>query len=75
LRHGVAGRALDRPSARYGSIPDAGSGKGVTLVAHWEEMLDMYYQGMGWDEAGKPLPETLKTFGLDNVVNDLWGDA
>jgi aldehyde:ferredoxin oxidoreductase len=75
LRHGAAGRALDRPSARYGSAPDAGSGKGITLVAHWEEMLDMYYQGMGWDEAGKPLPDTLKTFGLDYVVNDLWGDA
>lgn len=72
LRHGVAGRELDRPSGRYGSISDAGSGKGISLLPHWDEMLNMYYHGMGWDATGKPLPETLKSHDLEYVVNDLW---
>jgi aldehyde:ferredoxin oxidoreductase len=29
---------------------------------------------MGWDkETGKPLPETLKRYGLEYAVNELWG--
>jgi len=65
MRHGVAGRKLDRPSVRYGSAPDSGEGKGKTLEDVWDKMLDKYYAGMSWDSDGKPLPETLKKFGLD----------
>jgi aldehyde:ferredoxin oxidoreductase len=34
-------------------------------------MLDAYYKGMGWDASGKPLPETLKKYGLDYIAKDL----
>lgn len=72
MRHGIAGRSLDRPSVRYGSAPDSGDGKGKSLESVWDKMLDRYYAGMGWDASGKPLPETLKRFGLDYVARDLW---
>ncbi|MGD0331278.1 MAG: aldehyde ferredoxin oxidoreductase C-terminal domain-containing protein [Nitrososphaeria archaeon] len=72
IRHGIIGREMDRPSQRYGSEPDAGLGKGKSLKEVWDKMLDAYYTGMGWDSLGKPLPETLKKYGLDYVVKDLW---
>jgi aldehyde:ferredoxin oxidoreductase len=72
IRHEIAGRSLDRPSTRYGSVPDSGEGKGKSLESVWDKMLDRYYTGMGWDNDGKPLPETLKKFGLDYVSRDLW---
>lgn len=72
MKHGMAGRSLDRPSTRYGSVPDSGEGEGKSLASVWDKMLDRYYTGMGWDSDGKPLPETLKKFGLDYVARDLW---
>jgi aldehyde:ferredoxin oxidoreductase len=72
IRQGKAGRAFDRPSKRYGSTPDGGDGKGENLADVWDEMLDRYYEGMGWDTNGKPLPETLKKFELYQVAKDLW---
>ena len=71
VRHGVRGRSLDRPSARYGSVPDSGEGKGKSLESVWEKALDMYYAGMGWDKDGIPLPETLERLGLGYVARDL----
>ncbi len=70
-RHGVAGRALDRPSPRYGSDPDSGPGKGRSLDAAWETLLDAYYDGMGWNRNGTPLPTTLEAHGLTDVAQDL----
>lgn len=67
IRHGIAGREMDQPSTRYGSVPDAGEGEGKSLAPVWDEMLDRYYKGMGWDSDGKPLPQTLKAFGLDFI--------
>jgi aldehyde:ferredoxin oxidoreductase len=72
MKHGIAGRSLDRPSTRYGSVPDSGEGKGKSLLGVWDKMLDRYYAGMGWDSDGKPLSETLKKSGLDYVARDLW---
>jgi len=72
IRHGIAGREKDRPSPRYGSAPDSGPGKGKSLQKVWDKMLDAYYDGMGWDSSGKPLPETLEKYGLDYVARDLW---
>lgn len=72
IKHGIAGRNLDTPSTRYGSMPDSGEGKGRSLASVWDKMLDRYYAGMGWDSNGRPLPETLKKLGLDYVVRDLW---
>ncbi|UCD73314.1 MAG: hypothetical protein JSW01_01350, partial [Candidatus Bathyarchaeota archaeon] len=70
-RHGIVGRETDRPSPRYGSAPDSGSGKGKTLQPVWDEILDAYYTGMGWDKTGKPLPETLEEYDLGYIVKDL----
>jgi len=71
-RHGVAGRTLDRPSPRYGSAPDWGEAQGKSLEKVWDQMLDKYYAGMGWDSDGKPLPETLEKSSLGYVARDLW---
>lgn len=70
-RHGITGREMDRPSIRYGSVPDSGPGEGRSLEPVWDEMLDAYYTGMGWDSTGKPLPETLKEYGLEDIIKDL----
>lgn len=72
VRHGVRGKSLDRPSARYGSVPDSGEGEGKSLESVWDKMLDMYYAGMGWDKDGIPLPETLERLALGYVARDLW---
>jgi aldehyde:ferredoxin oxidoreductase len=64
---------MDRPSPRYGSTPVDGPAQGQSIAPHFEKMLQLYYQGMGWDETGKPLPETLRAFGLEKIVSDLWG--
>jgi len=72
IRAGI-GRKLDYPSARYGSTHVDGPWKGIGIMSRWEEMLENYYRLMGWDTAtGKPLPETLKNLGLEQVINDLW---
>ena len=72
LRHGVN---LDdeKPSPRWSSAPVDGPAQGISIVEHWDSMIDNYYKLMGWDrESGKPLPETLKAIGLEHVVSDLW---
>jgi len=72
LRHGI-GPELDRPSPRYGSTPVDGPAQGVSIMPHWDRMVHDYYEQMGWDrESGRPLPETLRDLGLDDVANDLW---
>jgi aldehyde:ferredoxin oxidoreductase len=71
-RHGIIGLDADRPSPRYGSAPDSGPGKGESLQDNWDEMLNTYYTGMGWDSFGKPLPETLKKYGIEYITKDLW---
>ncbi len=72
IRCGI-GRAQDYPSTRYGSTPVDGPSKGLSVMEHWEEMLDNYYRLMEWDvTTGKPLPETLRKLGLEHVVKDLW---
>ena len=72
IRHGLTAD-LDYPSPRYGSAPPDGPWKGVGLMPYWDKMLKNYYKEMGWDEeTSKPLPETLKKYGLDYVIKDLW---
>ncbi|MFC2018900.1 aldehyde ferredoxin oxidoreductase family protein [Chloroflexota bacterium] len=70
LRGGIGGE-LDRPSVRYGSTPLDGPAAGWGIMPHWEKMLANYYQLMGWDEQGKPLPETLSSLGLEDAVTHL----
>ena len=72
LKHGVP-IETEQPSPRWSSAPTDGPAKGITIAPHWEEMLDNYYRQMGWDrKTGKPLPETLRSLGLGELVADLW---
>jgi aldehyde:ferredoxin oxidoreductase len=72
LRHGVA-VDVESTSPRWSSAPVDGPAKGVSIAEHWDSMLDNYYRLMGWDrETGRPLPETLKSIGLEHVTGDLW---
>jgi aldehyde:ferredoxin oxidoreductase len=62
----------ERPSTRYGSVPTGGPAEGKNIMEKWGMMVKDYYGLMGWDsETGKPLPETLKKLGLENVIEDL----
>jgi len=66
-------RELDAPSPRYGSAPVDGPAKGVSIIPVLDQMLDKYYQLMGWDEkTGKPLPDTLINLGLEHIIKDIW---
>jgi len=71
LRVGI-GTEFDRPSPRYGSTPVDGPHAGLSIMPHWEEMLENYYTLMGWDpETGIPLPQTLEDLGIGCVNGDL----
>jgi aldehyde:ferredoxin oxidoreductase len=72
LRHGISAE-LDRPSMRYGSTPLDGVAAGRGIMPHFDEMLRNYYNLMGWSEQGIPLPETLRSLGLERTIPDLWG--
>ena len=71
LKHGLS-KEMERPSARYGSIPVDGPNKGVNIMEKWDWMVENYYTLMGWDaQTGVPLPETLKNLDLKELINDL----
>jgi aldehyde:ferredoxin oxidoreductase len=64
---------LERPSKRYGSIPVDGPAQGQNIGAHWEQLLDVWYDTVGYDrQTGKPLPATLEDLGLGDMVEELW---
>ena len=68
VRHGMT-KNQERPSTRYGSIPVDGPAQGKNIMEKWNWMLENYYTLMGWDpRTGKPLPETLKKLGLEEMV-------
>ena len=66
IRHGISPE-LDRPSPRYSSTPVDGPNKGRSIIPVWDQMLRNYYDKMGWDKSGKPLPETLRSLGLEDI--------
>jgi aldehyde:ferredoxin oxidoreductase len=70
LRGGIGGD-LDWPSVRYGSTPLDGPAAGRGIMPHWEKMLANYYQLMGWDGQGRPLPEVLSSLGLESAIMHL----
>ncbi len=72
LRHGISAE-LDRPSPRYGSTLTDGPLAGTSIMPFWDEMLRNYYQKMGWDSSGQPLPETLRSLGLEDLIPHLQG--
>lgn len=66
--------ALEQPSVRWSSAPIDGPAEGKTIRPHWESMLDNYYALMGRDrESGRPLPETLRSLGLEDLIPVVWG--
>jgi len=72
IRVGI-GKEHDRPSTRYGSTHIDGPWEGIGIMPYWEKMLENYYRLMGWDvKTGKPLPGTLKSLGLEQVIKDIW---
>ena len=72
VRHGLMPEQ-EAPSTRYGSAQVDGPLKAESVMPHWNAMLENYYREMGWDRVtGKPLPETLRTLGLEKVIQDLW---
>jgi len=65
---------LEYPSKRYGSTPVDGAAAGKSIAPYWEQMRADYYKWLGWDlKTGRPLPETLESLGLPDVVAQLWG--
>ncbi|MBA7625008.1 putative oxidoreductase YdhV [subsurface metagenome] len=65
---------MDAPSPRYGSAPVDGPAPGKSIMPYWNELRSKYYELMGWDkETGKPLPDTLRRFGLEHTIPELWG--
>ena len=71
IRHGHT-REHDCVSPRLLEAPIDGPAKGVSIGPKYDKLVDDYYEAMGWNKAGKPLPETLKKVGLESVVEDIW---
>ncbi|MHB8992138.1 MAG: aldehyde ferredoxin oxidoreductase family protein [Chloroflexota bacterium] len=72
LEHGHTVR-MEYPSTRYGSAQTDGPEAGRTAMPYWEDMRRVYYDLMGWDlETGRPLPETLKAVGLEDLIPRVW---
>ena len=70
IRHGQT-REHDSIPPRLAEAPTGGPAQGISVAPAWDQMLDHYYELMGWDKAGRPLPETLKRLGLESVIKDL----
>jgi len=69
--HGLR-REMERPSKRYGSVPIDGPSVGYNPMEGWDQMLEKYYDLMGWDTStGRPLLGTLKQLGLEDLIEDL----
>ncbi len=71
IRHGFT-REHNTSSPRILEPPAGGPVQGTTVAPKWDEMLDKYYEINGWDKQGRPLPETLKRLGLEEVAKELW---
>jgi len=72
IRHGRR-KEDEAPSPRYSSPPQWGPAKGLSIASIWDVMRERYYHHMGWDqETGKPLPETLRAVGLEELIPDMW---
>jgi aldehyde:ferredoxin oxidoreductase len=68
FRHGL-NPERERPSVRYGATPTDGPVKGRPIRPFFDFMVHSYYELMGWDpETGRPLPQTLKSLGLEELI-------
>ncbi len=68
LRHG-AGREDDDLPARFTKeyVSDPGPTQGMTVPI--EQMVEDFYDAMGWDEKGHPTPEKLEELGIGKLVD------
>ncbi|RLC19217.1 MAG: hypothetical protein DRI24_00805 [Deltaproteobacteria bacterium] len=57
-------------SHRLGERPKDGPGKGKSMNPTFDRVRAAYYQSMGWDEKGVPIPETLERLGLGFIIDD-----
>ncbi len=74
IRHGLTPN-VELPSPRYCSTPVDGPVAGRGISEHFLKMRSDYYELMGWDrETGKPTPETLRKYGLEQQLRDLYSD-
>jgi aldehyde:ferredoxin oxidoreductase len=65
VREGL-GRKNDIPPPIFFEPRKEGTRKGIGLEREkYEKLLDEYYELHGWDEEGRPLPETLRRLRLD----------
>jgi aldehyde:ferredoxin oxidoreductase len=49
--------------------------KGLDIRPHLQEMIEDFYGAMGWDrDTGKPLPETLRRLGLEELIPDIYSE-
>ena len=55
-------------SPRLLEAPQGGIAKGKSIAPHLERMVEEYYSLMGWDERGRPTPDTLKRVGLEGAL-------
>ena len=68
FRHGL-NPELERPSLRYSSTPIDGPVKGRPIGPYMDFMVHAYYEAMGWEPGtGRPLPQTLKSLGLEELI-------
>jgi len=68
FRHGLNPQN-ERPSFRYSETPKDGPVKGRAVQPHFNFMVQIYRELMGWDpETGRPLPQTLKALGLEELI-------
>ncbi len=71
FRHGLD-PALEVPSPRYGSAPTDGPAEGMAVEPYFQWMKSFYFELVGWDPStGKPLPQTLKSLGIEKLIPDL----
>ncbi len=68
FRHGL-NPDLEKPSFRYSETPKDGPIKGRPIQPYFQFMVRTYRELMGWDpETGRPLPQTLKAVGLEDLI-------
>ena len=78
----MKGQATEAESKRFETLhfqktcevleaPVDGPAKGVSIAPKIDSMLDIYYEALGWDMDGRPLPKTLNKLGLKDVAKEL----
>ncbi|MBI2868974.1 MAG: hypothetical protein HYX96_04020 [Chloroflexi bacterium] len=70
LKNGLR-KEIQVPSERLGAAPVDGPAAGVSIMPHLDDIRSNYFKNMGWDESGRPLPETLTSLGLGHLLPDL----